>query len=231
VKKTAIFVEGMTEQEFVVALVSNLAGSKGVHVALGRQFKGKVTIEPTVPLSSDQFFVLVVDCANDEQVKTQTRDQYPHLISAGYTSIIGLRDVYPLTLSEVGALEAALSIGLPNGKVVPDIHLAVMEIEAWFIAETSHFARIHSSLSPETIVGNGFDIISTAPELWVHPAGIIDSIYRLSGSRYTYSNGKKSRKRVLRTLRALDFGDLCTVIRTKLQRLDRFVGAVEGALV
>lgn len=229
-KKVAIFVEGMTEQEFAVKLVSALVGSKGLHFDLRRQFGGKVVISHSVPTGDIDFYVLIVDCANDEQVKTQIREQYPTLVTAGYTAIIGLRDVYPLSRSDIPAIQSGLSNNLPIGVVTPQMHLAVMEVEAWFIGETTHFAQINNTLTVPYIVNNGFDIVGQLADLWPQPAKVLDEIYKLVNARYVRPNGQKTKRRVMRTINALSFEELYLNVRYQLPAFNEFLTSIEGAL-
>ena len=229
-RKVAVFVEGLTEQEFVVKLVSAVVGARGINVVLGRQWKGKVAIEPTTIDAVLDFLVLVVDCANDEQVKTQIREQYPSLVATGYTAIIGLRDVYPLARADIPAIQAGLSLSLPTGAVTPEMHLAVMEVEAWFLAESTHFSRLHPSLSVPFIVAGGFDVASTNGDAWGHPAGVLHAIYNLVGMSYMSRKGQKTKRRVQRTLGALSFDELYVTVRGTIPSFDTFVTSLEVAL-
>ena len=229
-KKVAIFVEGMTEQEFAVRLVSALVGNKGLHVILGRQWKGKVTITPSIPTGYINFYILIVDCANDGQVKTQIREEYPSLVAAGYTAIIGLRDVYPQPRSDIHLIQTLLSKGLPIGPVTPQMHLAVMEVEAWFIGETTHFARIDHALTVPFILVNGFDIVGNLADSWQHPAKVLDEIYRLVSKKYVDSRGQKSKRRVSRTINALSLEELYVSVRKQLPAFGAFLTSIEGAL-
>jgi len=230
VKKLAVFVEGMTEQELVIALVRELVGLRGLHIELAEQFRGSVSIQPIAPPAGTAFFVLVVDCRNDDQVKTQIRDQYSSLVQAGYTSIIGLRDVFPNSPADTPKLAQFLMAGLPMHPVTPSMHLAVMEVEAWFIAEASHFARVHPSLDPASIRGGGFDVVGTPSEAWPHPAATLDDIYRLAGRRYLASSGQKTKVRVQRTIRALCFATIYQHTRGNVPAMDQFIGSIEQAL-
>lgn len=230
-RKVAIFVEGLTEQEFVVSLVSAIVGTRGLHVILGRQWKNKVTITPTaVPAGAIEFQVLVVDCANDEQVKTQIREQYQTLVAAGYTAIIGLRDVYPSPRTTLPAIQAMLYAGLPTVPIQPVIHLAVMEVEAWFIDEATHFALIHATLDVPFIVANGFDIADNRGDTWDKPADVLDKIYALAGQRYLTSKRQKTKRRIKRTIDAIAFDEIYVTVRNRLPHLDNFISSVEGAL-
>lgn len=229
-RKVAIFVEGMTEQEFAIMLVSALVGTHGLHVVLGRQWKGKVTVVPSAPHRDVDFFVLIIDCGGDEQVKTQVREQYPTLIGAGYTAVIGLRDVYPLERKDIASIQAQLANGMPRGRVVPQMHLAVMEVEAWFLSESSHFCGVHQSLTVPFIVGSGFDIVARPGDSWEHPAVVLHQIYQLAKKSYLSVQGNKKRNRVLRTLRSLSFDELYVNVRRQLPDFDGFLESLEQAL-
>ena len=229
-KKIAVFVEGMTEQELVIALITELVGLHGLHIERAEQFRGTVTLRPVSPPVGTSFFVLVVDCRSDEQVKTQIRDQYSSLTNAGYTSIIGLRDVYPNSAADVPRLTALLMSGLPSSPIVPSMHLAVMEVEAWFIAEVSHFSRIHTALDSASMAAAGFDCNATPADSWHHPATALDDIYKIAGKRYLTNSGQKTRNRVQRTIRALCFTTIYQETRHQVAALDAFIQSVEQAL-
>jgi hypothetical protein len=226
-KKCAIFVEGATELEFTVALIRAIAGNKDCHIDIGRQFAGKVRIEISVPQTSVDFYFQIVDCAQDGQVKTQIKERYPLLVSSGFSQIIGLRDVYPFSISDIPALEAMLLTGLPSTPIQPEIHLAVMETEAWFLQEVTHFERIHPSLTIPFIEQNGFPISTENADNWPNPAQVLDNIYRLASACYI-SRGRKNRRRILRTINALSFEELYAVSRNKLTALDAFIASIEN---
>jgi len=162
---------------------------------------------------------LIVDCSNDEQVKTQIREQYPSLVATGYTAIIGLRDVYHHPPKDLARIQTLLYVGLPSGSVTSQMHLAVMEVEAWFLGETTHFARVDHVLTVPFIVGNGFDITENSADSCQHPAQFLDDIYRLSGKKYVGSRGQKDKLRVLRTINALSFEELYLNVRQQLTLL------------
>lgn len=229
-KKVAIFVEGMTEQRLLIALVSEMVGRKNIHFELAEQFRGCVSIKSTAAPIGVSLFVLIVDCKGDEQVKTQIRNQYQSLVAAGYSAIIGLRDVYPHDASKVDLIQSMLLVGLPSGPVVPIIHLAVMEVEAWFLAEVTHFQRIHPDLTLDKIINAGLDVESTPPEAWAQPAKVLDEIYRLVQSRYLTNAGAKRRNRVDRTIGALSFDELYGSIRYRVPAMMAFFGSIEAAI-
>lgn len=229
-RKAAIFVEGMTEQEFVVAIIKAIAGNKIHHIDKGVQFRGKVQISGNNIANSTKFYFLVVDCTNDEQVKTQIKEQYPSLAKAGYTSIIGLRDVYPKARADIPRIQAGLNAGLPNNPITPEMHLAVMETEAWFLHETTHFQRIHPSLTVPHIVSNGYDITSKLGTSWEHPAEVLDNIYKLANARYMTPQGRKIKRRIRRTIDALSIDELYFTGRNQLSDFDQFLTSLEKTI-
>lgn len=226
--KCAIFVEGLTELEFTVELIKCLAGDKNYRIQTDKQFRGKIGVSLSHISSNADYFYLVVDCATDGQVKTQINDRYHGLVSAGFTHIIGLRDVYPLTHADIPALEAHLYENLPLVPVHPSMHLAVLETESWFLHDHSHFKRIHPRLEPSFIESNGYLITKVSADSWPKPAQTLDQIYRLARACWV-SKGKKSGRRITRTIQALSYENLYCE-RSSVPALDEFIGAVEKSL-
>lgn len=224
-KKVAVFVEGMTEQKFVVMFLTEWFKSLGIHVQLAKQWVGKVVLQTvSMPPTNVDAFVMVVDCANDEQVMTQIRDGYQKLADAGFTAIIGLRDVYPKTHAQIGQLRKGLESSLPKGLLKAEIHLAEMEVEAWFIAETTHFSRISPKLTAERIADAGFDL-SIPCESWPQPANTLHQIYKLEGLAY-----KKKAKQVERTITALSRTEIAINVIPRVPSLSGFVDALSAAV-
>lgn len=224
-KKVAIFVEGMTEQKFVVMFLTEWFNSIGIQVQLAKQLRGTIVLQTVSTISANvDVFAMIVDCANDEQVMTQMRDQYQKLIDAGYTSVIGLRDVYPKTHAEIELLRKGLESVLPRGSLKAEIHLAVMEVEAWFIAEITHFTRINPKLTKKRIAEGGFDL-DTPCENWPQPAKTLHQIYKLEGLAY-----KKSGKSIERTIAALSRTEIAVKVIPAVSSLDGFVNALNSAI-
>lgn len=224
-KKIAIFVEGQAEQLFSAALINALANAAHLQIQWAYQFEGKLVLKAVDAVEGLTHFVMLVDCRNDEQVKTQIRDNYASLVTAGYSSIIGLRDVYPFPPSAIPSLQAALGVGLPLGVIPIRIHLAVMELESWFIAEDSHFSRISPTLTSEFMAENGFDVSQVPAEQWAPAAEVLDAIYSLAGLRY-----RKTARHVKRTIRALSIPRVFSEVRLIVPELNNFVCSLEDAL-
>lgn len=224
-EKVAIFVEGMTEQEFIAMYLSEWFKNLGIQVQLAKQLHGIVVLQP-ISVTPNTFgaYVMIVDCANDEQVMTQIRDQYQSLISAGYTAVFGLRDVYPKTHAEIELLRKGLKSVLPSGPLKAEIHLAEMEIEAWFIAETTHFSRISPKLTKKRISDGGFDL-SIPCESWPQPAKTLDQIYKLEGLAY-----RKRKKSVVRTISALSASEIQINVIPAVSSLSGFINSLSAAI-
>lgn len=229
--KVAIFVEGLTEELFVVQLITELAQNNGLQIEVAKQWRGKVSLSASKkPNSSTTLYVLVVNCANDEQVKTQINLQYQSLRSAGYTAILGLRDVYPFTSQDIPKITQHLQTSLPTTAPQPTMHLAVMEVEAWFIDEHTHFPRISYELDVGNIAAHGFDIGNTPAEDWTHPADTLDKIYKIANARYMSNKGEKTKRRIERTVNAISYTDLYITSRSRNKNLSDFLAALERAL-
>lgn len=220
----------MTEQVFVSALITYMAQQADLHIQYGHQWKGKLILQAGAPGQGVTHFVLLVDCRAETQVKTQIIDNYQQLQNAGYDAVIGLRDVYPIPLADVPKVEAALAVGLPVGSVPVALHLAITEIETWFLAETTHFAKIDAKLTLALIAQAGVDLLNVPPQQWHHAAAVLDGIYSLVGLRYTTNSGSKQPNRVKRTVRALDMDHLLNSVRGKVAELDAFVGSIEAGM-
>jgi len=76
-----------------------------------------------------------------------------------------------------------------------------MEIEAWLLAEYTHFERVSRELTIDRIRKHlRFDPSRDDLEQRWHPAEDLDRIYKIAGTRYT-----KQRNNVERTLESLDY--------------------------
>ncbi len=224
-KKLAVFVEGLTEQKFVICLLEELAGKRGIAFNIQKQHKGHLSLVELRSHPNPSVEVLIANCDTDNQVKSQIADQYQSLCNAGYSLIIGLRDVYPHTHQDIPRLQKYLTTGLPNGGVPIHLHLAILEVEAWFLEELTHYQRIDQNISSADIVAGGFDFEKIRASEIGWPAMILDEIYKRAGKRYT-----KKRNRIQRTIDALSFDDMYINVRQKSPSLDGFIHSLEAGI-
>lgn len=230
--KMAIFVEGQTEQVFVEQLVYEVAGRHRVHVDTVKGFGGKksprqyMEIQVTRPNPKKEYYVLICDCSNDSRVLSDIRDQYSSLTSQGFREIVGVRDVYPLPATDIATIRSDFSALAPSSTVVPVLVLSVMESEAWFIAEYSHFFRMHSLLIPSAVnAALGYDPSTHDVQTVAHPAEDLDRAYRVAGLSYN-----KSRKHVQRTVQVISYASVYLEVPRRIPDLQTLVDCIDRFL-
>ncbi len=236
-KKIALFVEGQTEQFFVSKLLQEIAGQKNISVTLYQLRGGSKSPKQQIPVSNSLYSsqspiathaVLIYDCGNDEKVKSDILEEGPSLKAQGYSRILGIRDLFPLLRTELTRLERGLKFIPPHYQPLPlphDIIVAVMEIEAWFLAECHHYSCIDANLSPSLITSRlGFNPDVEDMTLRRHPSQDLDDIYHLVGKAY-----KKEKKQVQRTVECLDYAEIylnpkLTQLTELIKQIDAFMG-------
>ncbi len=228
-KKLAIFVEGKTEQIFVQKLLREIAGKFKISIEIqSRQGnnRAKVIMKDAVT-SETKFYVLIYNSCNDETVVSDMRELYNSLSIEGYERIIGLRDVYPIPIAEKSKLQRGLNFSLPKGSIPINIVLAVMEVEAWFLAEYNHFIKIDTSLIPDKIQEIfGFNPKSDNMEQRHHPADDIKQIYNYVGKGYN-----KSEKQLNRLASNLDYEFLYIHLANNVPSLGEFIGYIDKFMI
>lgn len=223
--RIAIFVEGMTEQKFVERLIIELLGKRKINFDLRSNRVTSTSTAISYQAQNDcEFDVLIFDCCGESRVSTKIIDDYQLLVNAGFSVILGLRDIYPLTHAEIPNIESALSSIMPSGSINPKIHLAILEIETWFIEEKTHFIKVDQRLTSEFISSNGIQIPSPASAL-PNPAQTLNEIYHLVNLAY-----RKKSSQVERTVAALSFDEIYMNARSKLSDLDEFINALETVM-
>lgn len=231
-KKIAFFVEGQTEQVFIKRLVREIIGHKNLTILLKKISGG--TNAPkrefirnySISLKSE-YTALIYDCGSDNRVKSEIIDNISSLREAGYSCIIGLRDLYPLAIEELPRLEKGLKY-LPyplKKKDYPfDIVVAVREVETWFLAESSHFLKVDKKLTGRFIEKHlGFNPDLINPISREHPSEDINRIYKLIGRSYT-----KKYWQVEKLVNRLDFNKIKKDIRFKIASLNDLITTIEN---
>ena len=175
-RRLAIFVEGRTEQVFVERLIIEIAEDKNIEIKLVRGVgpSNKRTyryITATSLNSADEFFVIIYNSGGDRSVNADIKDQYKSLAKAGYNGIIGLKDVYPESRSDIPILLYYFGYKVPTTPIKPIYILSIMEIEAWFISEHHHFPKVDPALTCAFIEERtSYDPSTDDPQLLEHPA-------------------------------------------------------------
>ena len=231
-RKLAFFVEGQTDAIFVSRLLEEIADKHQVIIERRQASGGRKRIRTLelVERSEDmgqEYYVLIYDCMGDSTVTSDICEQYDSLVRDNYQAIVGIRDVYPkVSYKDIPKLRQGLASGLKTKPIEVVFALAIMEIEAWFIAEHTHFTRISPNLTLERIIaGTGFDPSQDNIELRPHPSGDLCTIYRLEGFVY-----RKKRGNVERTVNALDYARLYLELGQKIPDLQRVLDCIDSFL-
>jgi hypothetical protein len=226
-KKLAFFVEGQTEQIFVKNLLIEIAGLNNITINEIKFSTNTDLLQITArsPKTNLEYYVLIVDCGGDSKVQSAIIDSYAGLVKNGYSKILGLKDVHPKTYSDIPSIQRGVKYGVPT-KIPTDILLSVLETEAWFMAEFSHFEKIDSRLTHSAILTNfSHDLLNDDVEKIINPAKRLDEIYSFVGERYT-----KRKDNVSRTVKSLDFTSLYTTIKNRVPHLKKLIEHVDTFL-
>ena len=223
-KKIAIFVEGQTELIFTRKLVEEIAGKRAIYFSQEDWISNKfVPLAGAKIPTTDEYFVLLVDCHSDGAVKSALLERRRTLVSQGYDRLIGLRDVYPIARGDIAQLQRGLAYGLPTQNPPTKILLAVMEVEAWFVQEEYHWSAIDPSLTKSNLRNNhAFDPDADSAEHIANPAKFLDDVYKTAGKRY-----RKTKNQVTRTVNALNYVNLYIHCRSLLPQLDAFIDELD----
>jgi hypothetical protein len=170
-----------------------------------------------------EFYIIIYDSHGDSRVVSDIRDRYETLTSHNYRPIVGVRDVYPQCLSDVPIMRSDFARYIPQSPVIPDLILEIMEIEAWFIGEHTHFYRMHSRLTHDEVANilgyNPSTIdISSIPK----PSDDLRSVYKSVGIGYT-----KSKRHTERTVSVLSYEEVYIALRQRVSDLDRLIQLID----
>jgi hypothetical protein len=227
----AIFVEGYTEVLFIDKLVLEIANQNAVLIEW-RRITGGTTcprsnhqLKAAGPHSGQEHFVVIHDCGGDDAVKTRMIQEYPRLASAGYSEIICIRDVYPkYTHADIPRLEGSLPYYVKTRPIVVVFILSIMEVEAWFLAEYTHFPRIDPAITvPAIITALHFDPENQDMQARTIPADDMNKCYGIGGKTYVKRNAQN-------TVDVLDYAHIYAGLVDKFPYLRRLCETIETFL-
>ena len=197
--KVAIFVEGQSEQIFIRHLLLRTMDCSKVSFTCLRLYAGK-----TIPARFDypnphaEMSFLIVNVGQDEKVLSEIKEREEDLIKQGFDRIIGLRDMYSekylkrspsgidnsVTTAFIDGWNSTIQRMSKPSKI--KIHIAIMELEAWFLGIYDIFKRINSILSVEYIENElGFNLADIDPQTeFFKPAEEVNRIFQLVGLQY-----------------------------------------------
>ncbi len=102
-----------------------------------------------------------------------------------------------------------------------DLILAEIEIEGWFLAESTHFPRIDPGITLSAIKESlGLDMENDDLQLRDEPAADLNRCYAIGAKVYDKQDSRQS-------IQALDFGRLRLRLVKRFEHLGRLVSAVE----
>jgi hypothetical protein len=231
-KKIAIFVEGQTERIFMLRFLSEYLGENKIEIRMEKRLGNRgVKYLGMRKNPYAEFYILVYDVGGDGNVVSAVKERSGKMLSnAGYSWILALRDLYPNSRTEKKAILEAFDrifFKYPHGSKLRLI-LAVMEIEAWFLADHDLFERIHSIASAKTIKERlNIDLINDDPESYDHPAERVKDIFSLFDEKY-----KKKEKQSHKITANLDYNYLiCSdVVRDKVSSFHYFIKCLDESL-
>ena len=230
-KRLAIFVEGYSELLFIEKLIWKIAGSKIVRIDRGN-IKGGKTIPKRFEIftatnvtSGEEYYVLIVNCQGDRQVKTRMLEEHKSFTDQGYEKILGLRDVFPdFQHSDIPRLKTHMQQDFDTSLAPVEVILSIMEIESLFLGEATHFEKIDPAITIDAIKARlGFDPISDDMELRTEPAADLANCYAIAGKTYNKSL-------VQNTIDVLDFDLIHLTQPARFQSLARLVSNINNFL-
>jgi hypothetical protein len=227
--KMAIFVEGPTELIFLRRLLEEIAG-KGNISFTAQEGRGKLghrkidTYRFEKEWNSEWYVLLVTSC-NDEQVTSDVNDRYDSLIEQGFEKMLALRDVRPrIEREEISNFQRGFDKYIKATTVKPVLVLAVMEIEAWFLAEHTHFERIDPLLTLSNIKDTlKFDPSAEDVEIRPIPSADVKAVYKSAGHRYD-----KSVECVKRTVNCLDMASIYVHLPARVTSIGKLTAELDS---
>lgn len=200
--KTVIFVEGQTELIFIRELLLKVFDFQNISLKCFNLVTDSnlSPAEYTFSNAEAEYFFQIVNVGNDKSVLTNILRREQYIWKAGFSRIIGLRDMYSMEYRELvknHAIDEALNQKFIKGHRAQikseNIYFsfAIMEVEAWLLGLRKSFARMDQQLTPEFIEKHlGFNLEAVNPEKeFFHPAGEIEAIFKLAGKNYSKSKG------------------------------------------
>jgi hypothetical protein len=180
---------------------------------------------PPKPDTGQQYYVLIFDCGGDHLVKPRIIEEHENLTRKGYQKIVGMRDVRPeYTHATIGDLQTMLPKYIKTKLIPVEFILAILEIEAWFLAEATHFPKIDPAITVDAIrAALGFDPENDDMQQRATPAVDLHNCYAMAGKAYDKNNAQL-------TVDALDFLLVYIELVNKLPPLKRLVTIVEEFL-
>ncbi len=232
-RRIAFFVEGKTERLFVTRLLKEAANEGQLLIdektARGGGKTGKpliyTQISATRATTNEKYYALIVDCGSEDNVKVRLHGDHSDLTNKGYERIVGIRDVRPTyDRTSVDLLRKKMRAAINKQLAPVSFVFPLMEIEAWFLAEHSHFIKIAPEISlPAIQQALGFNPETDDMSERDTPADDLHDCYQLAGFAYKKTNA-------MRTVNALDMTFMWADLAERVPALRHLVRIVNDFL-
>lgn len=233
-RKVALFVEGQTERIFIEKLIENIFTYPSFDIQSYSLRGDRAKMVRACRMDNNlEYFFLIFDVSSDGRLASAIIERAGKLVSEkGYTHIFGIRDIFPNSILDIDHIRSIFDDAICrkgiNSETV-SLFFAVMEIEAWFLADYACFQKIDSSLTP-TYIDNalGIHIQTDDIEAYDHPAVMIDKIFRLIGRRY-----KKHEEDSFQICSAIDFSELYLNddVKSRIPSFELFLRKFEKVII
>jgi hypothetical protein len=229
-KKMALFVEGYVELCFFERLVKEIA-PQNITTIESREIRGGSTcrrisrrIRNNTSGEQQQFFFLIYNCAGDHSVKTRMLEEYENLKRENYSAVVCVRDVHPIGRTEIERLRRELTFRVPTKPIEVRFVLSIMEIEAYFLAEHTHFAKIDPQITIDSIKQMlGFNPVEDDMMQRDRPADDLKACYQVASQKY-------DKKNCQHTINALNLTEIYLEFPKKFPELQGFVQLLDEFL-
>ncbi|KWT84932.1 DUF4276 family protein [Candidatus Magnetominusculus xianensis] len=192
-KKIAIFVEGQTEVIFVKRFLYEYINPTKIELYFEEKGRDCIIAKGIRKNLNAEYFFLIYNVTGDGNIFSAVKERAQKLIvKTNYSYLLALRDLYPKKREEKNAVirafnkivESIIELQLYDKKKIQLI-LAIMEIEAWFLADVDLFLKIYPSLTHDKIIEElKINLKNDNPEMYDHPAEIVSKIYDLVDQTY-----------------------------------------------
>ena len=233
--KIAVFVEGLTEDIFIEALLENYFSTGKIEISrVKHQGHTKAIYYRSLEQQGQygEHFCLIVNVGSDEAVLSKLREEYQNMRKKGYSAFFGLRDLKSEQYDRFGEDFIRKTQEIVDGFGVEDnvyFHFAKMEIEAWLLAAPGFLTRVNPSLTIEYVQSiSGIDLDVTDPEISIeNPAAMIGRIFRAVGLRY-----RKRKSEIHGIVSKVNWDELCLDAREqgKVSYFFRFLDDLDAVI-
>ncbi|MCD4674920.1 MAG: DUF4276 family protein [Desulfobacula sp.] len=205
-KKIGIFVEGQTERIFVVKFLIEYLGGEHKFSRREIKFKNKNRTEliTSRKYPNSELFFLIFDCAGDGNVLPALYERAENMVyNHDFCFLIALQDLYDKQRDKKKLIVDNFRKRIENFSFKDKLRfvLAIMELEAWFLADPNVFSKISKELTPAYIQDSiNINLLEINPESLPHPSETINKIYKLLSQSY-----KKTEDQAYQITERLDY--------------------------